>query len=215
MSGLLSEDNMLLGLGETQRSLLSTLLYSEHGMSIDEMAQDLKVTRTAIRQHLSAMEREQLIIRKGTRPTGRRPEQLYGLSATGKSLFPKRYATLANLLIEKFADQVGGEVLRAMMQELGSDLAKSTGLHAASIEQIAEQMQQSGYEAQVIATSGQQKEIRAHNCVFHNLASTHPEVCEVDLSFIGTLANKDVEHLECIVRGGAACRFALKKRQDD
>lgn len=209
---LMKEDNMLLGLGETQRSLLSALMFADQGMSIDEMAQELEVTRTAIRQHLANMEREQLVVRLGTRPTGRRPEQLYALSRRAKSLFPKQYSILANLLIEKFADKIGEQALRELMRDLGKDLAESTGLHNASIEEIAEQMNNAGYEVKLIASSAQQKEIRAYNCVFHNLAEAHPQVCELDLSFISTLAKKDVEHLECIVRGGTCCRFALKER---
>lgn len=201
---------MLLGLGESQRNLLSALVLAEQGMSIDEMAHALDVTRTAIRQHLANMERDQLVVRLGTRPTGRRPEQLYALSRKARSLFPKQYSILANLLIEKFADKIGAEALRELMRELGRDLAASTGLRNASIEEIAEQMNNSGYEARVIASSGKQKEIRAYNCVFHNLAEAHPQVCDLDLSFISSLAHKEVEHLECIVRGGACCRFALK-----
>jgi predicted ArsR family transcriptional regulator len=66
---------MLQGMGRTQQDLLGALLYQPGGMSIDDLAIHLAVTRTAIRQHLAALERDGLILRGETRPTGRRPEQ--------------------------------------------------------------------------------------------------------------------------------------------
>src|SRR3990167_3352024 len=98
---------MFQGMGRTQQDLLSALLYQPAGMSIDDLASHLAVTRTAIRQHLSALERDGLIVRGDTRPTGRRPEQLYLLSATGRELFPRQYQLLADLLIGEVAEVIG------------------------------------------------------------------------------------------------------------
>ncbi len=64
---------MLEGLGRTQQDLLHALLLQPAGMSIDDLAQALTITRTAVRQHLAALERDGLVKRGATRPTGRRP----------------------------------------------------------------------------------------------------------------------------------------------
>ena len=45
---------MLEGLGRTQQDLLHALLLQPAGMSIDDLAQTLAITRTAVRQHLTA-----------------------------------------------------------------------------------------------------------------------------------------------------------------
>jgi predicted ArsR family transcriptional regulator len=58
---------MLEGLGRTQQDLLNALLHHAGGMSIDELAEHLAVTRTAIRQHLAALERDGLVLRGDTR----------------------------------------------------------------------------------------------------------------------------------------------------
>ncbi|MCY1273742.1 iron-sulfur cluster biosynthesis transcriptional regulator SufR [compost metagenome] len=205
---------MFLGLGRTQQDLLSALLYCPEGMSIDDLAEHLGVTRTAVRQHLAALERDGLVERTATRPTGRRPQQLHQLTELGREQFPRQYQLLADLLIGEVAELIGHEQLVRIMRELGRKLAGNLERQAVDEQRIANHMQQAGYEAQLIASTAGETEIVAYNCIFHHLASAHPEVCELDLALIAGLAGRGVEHLECMVRGGAVCRFRLKDEDE-
>ncbi|WP_079229316.1 helix-turn-helix transcriptional regulator [Pseudomonas putida] len=202
---------MLEGLGRTQQDLLHALLHQPVGMSIDELAQALAVTRTAVRQHLAALERDGLVKRGATRPTGRRPEQLHQLTEHGRELFPRQYPLLANLLIGEVAGLMGPEALLALMRELGRKLAADLESEVVDEGRIVEHMNAAGYEAEVFFRSSGEPQIVAHNCVFHHLAKAHPVVCELDLALIGTLGGAEVSHEECMLRGGQVCRFALRK----
>ncbi|MCL6693416.1 HTH domain-containing protein [Pseudomonas sp. R3.Fl] len=202
---------MLQGLGRTQQDLLSALLYRAQGMSIDELAEQLAVTRTAVRQHLAALERDALVLRGPLRPTGRRPEQLYQLGPRGRELFPRQYQLLADLLIGEVAQLIGHDALVALMRKLGERMAAELEHAPVDEARIVEHMNAAGYEAQLIARSGGEPEIVAHNCVFHHLASRHPEVCELDLALLGRLGGAVVEHRECMLRGGQVCRFQLQR----
>lgn len=202
---------MITGLGDTQKSMLNILLYSPEGASIDELVQKLDITRNAVRQHLAALEREHLIQRSGQRPTGRRPELLYTLTEQGKAVFPKQYPLMARLLIERIIKNQGSEDLSLLMREMGKHLAESIEPNVQlGEEDIVNHMNQSGYEANVFYR-GNEKEIHAHNCVFHDLAAEHPEVCDFDLAFLESLGHRRVEHAECIVRGGQRCIFRYTK----
>ncbi|AVO58910.1 helix-turn-helix transcriptional regulator [Pseudomonas chlororaphis] len=201
---------MLEGLGRTQQDLLNALLYQASGMSIDELAEHLAVTRTAIRQHLAALERDGLVLRGETRPTGRRPEQLYRLTDHAREQFPRQYQMLASVLIDEVADIIGPEALTTLMRNLGRKLAQDREHEAVDEARIVQHMNQVGYEAEVFFRSSGAPEIVAHNCVFHRLAAAHPVVCELDLALIGTLGGGEVEHAECMVRGGHVCRFRLR-----
>ena len=201
---------MLQGLGRTQQDLLNALLHHAHGMSIDELAEHLAVTRTAIRQHLAALERDGLVLRGATRPTGRRPEQLYRLTDHAKEQFPRQYQMLASVLIDEVADLIGPVALAALMRSLGHKLARDREQHVVEESTIVQHMNQAGYEAEVFFRSSGEQEIVAHNCVFHRLAAQHPVVCELDLALIGALGGGEVEHSECMVRGGHVCRFKLR-----
>ncbi|MDH4557289.1 HTH domain-containing protein [Pseudomonas sp. BN417] len=203
---------MLQGMGRTQQDLLGALLYQPGGMSIDELAGHLAVTRTAIRQHLAALERDGLILRGETRPTGRRPEQLYLLSSHGRELFPRQYQLLADLLIDEVAAIIGRDALLRLMRTLGRKLATDMEAQVVDEARIVQHMNQAGYEAEVFFRSSGEPEIVAHNCVFHHLAAAHPEVCELDLALIGTLGGGQVEHLECMLRHGQVCRFRVDRK---
>jgi predicted ArsR family transcriptional regulator len=200
---------MLEGLGRTQQDLLNALLYQASGMSIDELASHLAVTRTAIRQHLAALERDGLVLRGDTRPTGRRPEQLYRLTDHAKEQFPRHYQLLASVLIDEVADLIGPDALASLMRNMGRKLAQEREQQVVDEARIVQHMNQAGYESEVFFRSSENPEIVAHNCVFHRLAAAHPVVCELDLALIGTLGGGQVEHLECMVRGGHVCRFKL------
>ncbi|WP_207265829.1 metalloregulator ArsR/SmtB family transcription factor [Pseudomonas sp. GW101-3H06] len=201
---------MLEGLGRTQQDLLNALLHQAGGMSIDELAEHLAVTRTAIRQHLAALERDGLVLRGETRPTGRRPEQLYRLTDHAREQFPRQYQLLASALIDEVAEIIGPEALATLMRNLGRKLARDRERQVVDEVKIVEHMNQAGYEAEVFFRSSGDAQIVAHNCVFHRLAAAHPVVCELDLALIGTLGGGEVEHTECMVRGGHVCRFKLR-----
>ncbi|MGH8463690.1 MAG: helix-turn-helix transcriptional regulator [Pseudomonas sp.] len=202
---------MFEGLGRTQQELLSALLHTAAGMSIEELARQLSVTRTAVRQHLAALERDGLVVRGELRATGRRPEQLHRLSPRGRELFPRHYQMLANLLIDEVASLIGHEALVALMRNLGKKMAADLSATVLDEAQIASLMKDVGYEAEVFFRSGSPAQIVAHNCVFHQLAEALPEVCELDLALKGTLCGGEVQHLECMLRGGQVCRFELKR----
>jgi predicted ArsR family transcriptional regulator len=201
---------MLEGLGRTQQDLLNALLHHAGGMSIDELADHLSVTRTAVRQHLAALERDALVLRGETRPTGRRPEQLYRLTDHAREQFPRQYQMLASVLIEEVADIIGPDALASLMRSMGRKLALDREPQVVDETRIVQHMNQAGYEAEVFFRSSDDKEIVAHNCVFHRLAAAHPVVCELDLALIGALGGGEVDHTECMVRGGNVCRFKLR-----
>ncbi|HCS46159.1 MAG TPA: MarR family transcriptional regulator [Pseudomonas sp.] len=205
---------MLEGLGRTQQDLLNALLHHARGMSIDELADRLAVTRTAIRQHLAALERDGLVLRGETRPTGRRPEQLYRLTDHAREQFPRQYQMLASVLIDEVADILGPEALASLMRSMGRKLALDRESRVVDEAKIVQHMNEAGYEAEVFFRSSGDKEIVAHNCVFHRLAAAHPVVCELDLALIGALGGGEVDHTECMVRGGHVCRFKLRPIED-
>ena len=73
-------------------------------------------------------------------------------------------------------------------------------------------MRELGYQARTaIDQPGALPLIDARNCVYHHLAREHREVCDFDLALLSTLLDSDIEHVECMLRGGVACRFRARK----
>ena len=206
---------MIETLGERQQQLLTLLLSNKAGLTVDDLSDRLQITRNAVRQHLSALERDDLVRRGDTKPSGGRPEQLYLLSERGSELFPRRYSWFSELLIEAIAADVGrdavGEKLEQMGRAVGRQLLSAKTPppgRAARVAAMAEIMKELGYAAEV-APAPANDTIEAVNCVFHHLAAKFPEVCRFDLGLIGSFTDAKVDHRECMVRGGRLCRFKL------
>jgi predicted ArsR family transcriptional regulator len=207
--------NVIETLGERQQQLLALLLSNKAGLTVDDLSAQLKITRNAVRQHLAALERDSLVERGETKPSGGRPEQLYLLSDRGAELFPRRYSWFSELLIEAMGADIGreavGDKLDQMGRAVGRQLLNSKASppdRASRVAAMAAIMKELGYAAEV-APPPADDTIEAVNCVFHNLAAKFPEVCRFDLGLIGAFTDAKVEHQECMVRGGHKCCFKL------
>lgn len=189
--------------GPTQRSLLQSLLENPPGLTVDQLVARIGVTANAVRQHLTALSHEGLVGHEA-RPAPRgRPQHVYRLTPRGREAFPRRYRELAELVLQELSDHLDGAALGGAMRRMGARAARGLGGEALSVEATAGQLKQLGYEA----GSRGPHEIVALNCVFHQLAGRFPSVCEFDLGFMEAATGRKVEHRECMLRGGACCRF--------
>jgi predicted ArsR family transcriptional regulator len=210
--------------GTRQRELLKLLLQNKSGLTVDEFAQQLSVTRNAVRQHLEVLEGSELVQKGGTRPTGGRPEQLYVLTDKGNELFPRHYAWFAQLLFEMVQAEVGPKGMAERLDALGSKVAaslvgKECGLEPATLEEkvrhLGSIMEELGYNARASTSLKGIPIIEANNCVFHELARKHPTVCRFDLSLLSAVTGASVEHAECMAKGASLCRFRFYSQDHD
>jgi len=81
-----------------------------------------------------------------------------------------------------------------------------------NVEELARLMDELGYDARPAAEADSAPTIEADNCVFHELAMKNPEVCQFDLALLAGFTGANVEHQECMARGGRVCRFRFTPR---
>ena len=207
---------MLNGLGLTQQNILEGLLQNKEGMTIDGIVKSLKITRTAVNQHINSLEKNGFVKKHTLTKTGGRPGQIYVLSDKGIHLFPKQYAWFSELLLKNLREKLGSDGLESVLRELGECVAErySDRLDGKTptekIAEIATIMKELGYESNVDTV--ERDVISACNCVYHDLASENPEVCSFDLALLSTMSGRKIEHVECMVRGGHKCVFKIKEK---
>jgi DeoR family transcriptional regulator, suf operon transcriptional repressor len=203
-------------LGERQQAMLRLLLQEKEGLTVDQLVAHLSITRTAVRQHLAALERDGYIHKDGLKITGGRPGFLYSLTAAGAEIFPKQYAWFSALLLQRLRQQLGHEGLVRFMRDLAAGVAAGLGPRVdgrgpeARVMELVLIMNDLGYDARTPGAKGAPLSIVATNCVYHQLAEAFPEVCEFDLGLLELVAQLRVRHTECMVRGGRVCRFLLE-----
>ena len=207
---------MFYGFGNRQRELLEKLLYKKIGLTIDDLAKELKISRNAVQQHTLALEKGGYIEKGELTSTGGRPSQVYVLSEKGVDLFPKQYSWFSELLLGSLKSQLGTEGLEIKMHEIAKNLAESlkpklTGMSLSEkIFEVSRIMQELGFESEVDEGEGFPS-IVAHNCVYHHLAKEFEEVCQLDRSLLESLLDREINHEECIIKGGEVCKFKISK----
>ena len=205
--------------GERRKQLLRYLLRNKAGGAIDELAAALGVTRTAIRQHLASLMRDGLVAPGAMRASGGRPQQLFLLTEHGKEVFPRHYSWFAQLLVEEITREHGaaglrarlGRIAAAVVEQLRRREPRPNATSREKIETLAGVMDELGYDARMSSAAGVPT-IEADNCVFHELAIKHPEICRFDIALLSGYTGKRVELHECMARGGHVCRFHFTPR---
>jgi predicted ArsR family transcriptional regulator len=201
--------------GETQRQILTLLLNRKEGMTVDQLADHFGIGRTAVNQHLAALQ-QQGYVANGQVQRGRgRPRKSYVLTGDGINLFPKKYNWFSALLLNVMRDQMGAEGMAAFMRDLGLRMAQDQLARVADkrapdkVAEIVRIMNEAGFDARVIASQADEviPRIECKNCVYHDLARDFSQVCQFDLGFLSGLMGQPIEHQACMVRGGSACRF--------
>ena len=200
----------------TRDALLEELLRAKpEGLTLDELAGRLGVTRTAVRQQVTALERDGLVAHVGLRPSGRRPSRTYGLTHEGLESFPRRYDLLSLNLFRAIRERVGDETAEQVLMTMADDVAaewlpRLEGLAAeerrAAVVRILNEL---GYHVS-LAPDG--VGVEAINCVFHNVASETRAVCRFDERLVSLLLGEPLGLTSCMADGGASCVFARLAR---
>ena len=92
--------------------------------TVNELADELRLTDNAVRAHLATLERDRLVMQSGIKPGIRKPHVAYALGPEAEYLFPKAYGRLVSLLMSIFASQVKPSSLRSGMRAAGRKVAE-------------------------------------------------------------------------------------------
>ncbi len=201
--------------GDTQQKLLAQLLESNGGLTVDELAGAADITRSAVKQHLSGMERAGYVQHTSSK-SGGRPRFLYTLTESGIDLFPKRYSWFSRVMFESLRKKIGASKFGAYMFELGVDMSAAAiprlvgKTRVERVVEIVQDHERDGFAARVISPE-RRREAAPHRVARTACSTTSQrtstEVCQFDLGFLSGLMGAPIEHQECMQRGGQACRF--------
>lgn len=199
-----------------QHQILDLLLSTKTGLCIDEIAGKLSISRNAVQQHIDKLERDGYVKTGMLSKTAGRPVRVFVLTEAGINSFQKQYAWFSELLLTKLRQEMGSEALQRYLHELADSLSQGLLQQFAGqndevrLAELIRIMNQLGFKARLNAANGDQPSIEAFNCVYHDLAQKFQEVCEFDRALITTLLDRDIDHLECMAKGGGVCKFRLK-----
>jgi predicted ArsR family transcriptional regulator len=183
--------------------------------TVKEIGEQLRLTATGIRQHLTVLERDGLVSAREERGHVGRPALVYRLTPRGDGIYPKRYDELALALIEESRSLLGPQALQQLMRRVASRfaapfVARLGGKPVAERVEAAGAILQDGGNVSSCSTQDGEFLLRQHTCPFWNVATRNSAVCALDVQFIRQLVGADARLTTSLLRGDDCCTFRIR-----
>jgi len=213
---------MLQNISSRQHQILEQFLENRTGLSIDALAKELDISRAAVQQHIIGLEGDGYIKKISRNKTAGRPVVIYGITDIGINYFPKQYAWFSDLILSELRQEKGAEGFKDYMQRLGIRLANNLRSQFEGknlndrMDELLLIMMNLGFQVTTgIESETSKPVIRANNCIYHDLAQKHNEICAFDLALMSSLLDKEVKQLSCMAKGDCACHFRIQDKETE
>ena len=192
------------------RGQIITLL-RRSSRTVDELAQALELTHTAVRAHLAALERDGLVHQRSERRGSGKPSSVYDLTPAAEYLFPKSYGQFLDQLLDVLGEHLPPDEVETLLREAGRRLATEWKLPPGELrvrlEAAVEVLNELGGLMER-ETEGETWCIRGYRCPFAAVVREHPEVCHLTETLLTELVGVPVQE-HCERTGAVPCRFVV------
>jgi len=192
------------------RGRIITLL-RRSSRTVEELAQELSLTHTAVRAHLATLERDGLVQHHSERRGSGKPSAVYELAPAADYLFPRVYSQLMYQLLEVLPERMTPEEVEMLLREVGRRMAAQRKIPRGDLrvrlEAAVEVLNELGGLMER-ETAGETLCIRGYRCPFAALVLEHPEVCHLAETLLTELVGVPVQE-HCERTGSVPCRFVV------
>ena len=203
----------------TRQQILEHL--QRHGRAtVKELGQVLRLTSTGIRQHLTVLERDGLVVAREERGRVGRPTLVYTLTEKADSLFPRSYDELATALLAEVRASEGSERLYQLLHRVAQRMAESFRERvqgkslAERVEETALILQEQGCLVDWEQRGGEFF-LHEFTCPFSKVAKQDSSVCTLHLDLVRLLTSADTRLVRCVLRGERACTYRIRPLADE
>jgi DeoR family transcriptional regulator, suf operon transcriptional repressor len=206
---------------DTKTKILNLLL--EGSKTAGEIADKLKIQKSAIRTHLESLQAEQSV-RSYFKIEGLgRPRKIYELTESGRELFPRKYELVLSLVLQKIESTEGHEYLKKIIKSIADNMAhdihdkikKSSSSLEESVKILNSVSNEMGFMSSFHKEHDNTYSIISHNCIVHKMAIRHQDaICHgfhdriIQKSLDGKI-NSNVQLKECIALGDKYSRHII------
>lgn len=183
-----------------------------------KLADALKVSAMAVRQHLYALQEQKLVAYEETVTGVGRPQKLWRLTAKAERHFPDAHAELAVALLNGVKRSFGPAglekllTLRARQQVADySEQLDGLGTLGAKVRALARLRSNEGYMAEAMRDEGDGWLLVENHCPVCSAAKTCAGLCQSEFTVFQTVLGPDVtlERSEHILAGERRCVYRI------
>lgn len=204
----------------TRRAIVQ-LLKQEGSLDAEALAARLDITAMAVRQHLYALQDEQLVTyQEEPRPMGR-PAKLWQLTPAADRLFPDGYAELTLSLLNSVKEAFGEAGLDRLLEirtrhviEGYSQQMKGKRSLKQRLNKLVEIRTLEGYMAEVQAQADGSFLLVENHCPICAAATACTGLCAKELeTFQSVLGDEvNIQRVEHIITGERRCAYQINQR---
>ena len=181
--------------------------------TVNDLAEELRLTDNAVRAHLLSLERDGLIEQSGIQRGTRKPHFAYELTDEAEHLFPKAYDALLNQLITVLKARLTPAMIDEVLREVGRSLAsaQAAGGNGGDLESRMGRALTALEAIGGAARIEKEKEgvfIRSESCPLAAAAAEHPEVCKLAETLLSEIIGVEIRE-RCDREGSPRCRFEV------
>jgi predicted ArsR family transcriptional regulator len=183
--------------------------------TVDELAARLAMSPNGVRFHLSALERDGLVVQRSVRRGPRKPSHGYSLSQRAEALFPRAYAALLNAVLRDLRGGASGADLQALFRRLGRRLAAA---HADRFREMTPEqrvaealrvLEELGGAAVAQSQDDGSALVVGQSCPFEAVVREHPEACALLEAFLADVFPEAKVCEGCDKGAAPRCRFEI------
>jgi predicted ArsR family transcriptional regulator len=179
--------------------------------TLDELVEELSLTRTAVRLQLAGLERDGQVVRRGMRRGRTKPSHVYELTSEAEQQLSRAYipvlTQLLHVLNTRLSEAEFDDVMRAVGRELLAGQARPTGALRTRAQAASNLLNQLGGLTEVVEDE-RGLLIRSYGCPLAATAVHHPETCSAMESFVTEFVGAPVMQA-CERADRPRCRFRL------
>lgn len=201
----------------TRRAIVN-LLKQAGAMDAAELSSHLGISAMAVRQHLYALQAEQLVTYQEEARDMGRPAKLWQLTSAANRLFPEAYAELSLSLIQSVMEAFGEAGLerlleirtRQQMEAYGQQMEGQESLEQ-RLKTLAEIRTSEGYMAEVQPQADGSFLLLENHCPICAAATACTGLCAKELEIFESVVgeNAAIQRTEHIVAGARRCAYQV------
>lgn len=182
--------------------------------TIEELAVAADISPVTVRHHLNSLQADGLLEVETVRRKVGRPYYVYTLSEQGQELFPQRYFSLTNRLLDelksRLPENVVNDIFIGVVKSLIDDHRNE--FEALSFEDrlnyVIELLAEEGFLARWERTD-EGYQIIEYSCPYISVGQKHQEVCTFDKELMLTVLDVPIQQHSCMLNGDDCCHFSL------
>ena len=205
----------------TKMTILNLLL--EGSKTTGEIADKLKIQKSAIRAHLESLRAEQAIRSYFKVEGPGRPRKIYELTESGRELFPRKYDLLLSLILQSIETAEGHnyakKLIRSVADKIAQGIQDKIKNSSADLEESVRILNSSSNEMGFMSSFYKEDDstysIMSRNCIVHKVAfSNQDAICHgfhdriIQKALEGKI-NPEVHLKECIALGDNYSRHLI------